>query len=247
MKTIELTQGFVAIVDDEDWKHLSRWRWKVLKCKGGKFYACRSTKSATILMHRVVAKASDGMLVDHKNGNGLDNRRDNLRLATQSQNQFNTNKSRGSSERRGVSWHSEQKKWMAQIRHEGKSYFLGRFDSEEDAHAAYLKKRSELNEEFSPQPQQGNLVMADKHHTGNKYLRTIYPRGEGQPITVDVYCVLKAFNVTNPGLQHAIKKLLCGGLRGKASFLQDLSESIDAIERAKELEQEGGPPHEAAA
>lgn len=70
----------------------------------------------------------------------------------------------------------------------------------------------------------------------NKYERTIRGLTTGTPITVDVYSVLTAFEVTSPGLQHAIKKLLCAGLRGKATRVQDLEESIQAIRRAIEDE-----------
>lgn len=77
--------------------------------------------------------------------------------------------------------------------------------------------------------------------SGNKYHRKI--RGlkvhgqQNQTVTVDVYSVLTAFGVTSPGVQHAVKKLLCSGLRDKGSRLQDLKESIDAITRAIEDEE----------
>lgn len=72
--------------------------------------------------------------------------------------------------------------------------------------------------------------------SGNKYhrkIRGLAAHGGGE-VTVDVYSVLTAFNVTSPGVQHAVKKLLCSGLRGKGSAVQDLTESIDAIRRAVE-------------
>lgn len=69
-------------------------------------------------------------------------------------------------------------------------------------------------------------------HSGSKYLRYIQTDAEGR---VDVYAVLEAFNVTCPARQHAIKKLLCSGLRGKGSTEQDLSEARDAITRGLEL------------
>lgn len=75
----------------------------------------------------------------------------------------------------------------------------------------------------------------DPPPSGNKYHRTIKDLEAKQAITVDVYCVLQAFNVVNPGLQHAIKKLLCAGIRGKGDVQQDLDEAIDAIKRAKQL------------
>jgi len=70
----------------------------------------------------------------------------------------------------------------------------------------------------------------------NKYERAITSIKGGASIAVDVYCVLEAFRVTCPARQHAIKKLLCAGLRDKGTAEQDLRESLAAIERAIELE-----------
>jgi hypothetical protein len=64
-----------------------------------------------------------------------------------------------------------------------------------------------------------------KEHSGSKYLRKIHSAdGTGEPIQVDVYCVLEAFGVSCPARQHAIKKMLCAGLRGKVDELKDLHE-----------------------
>lgn len=68
---------------------------------------------------------------------------------------------------------------------------------------------------------------------GSKYLRHIYQAKDG---LIDVYSVLCAFNVTCPARQHAIKKLLCSGLRGKGDVLQDLREAVEAAERAVQIE-----------
>ncbi len=65
-------------------------------------------------------------------------------------------------------------------------------------------------------------------HVGKKYLRTIFSPVDGKSIRVDIYAVLEAFNVTCPARQHAIKKLLCAGLRNKGSQMQDLEEAINA-------------------
>lgn len=69
----------------------------------------------------------------------------------------------------------------------------------------------------------------------NKYRRMIRPLDGGEAVPVDVYSVLVAFGVTCPARQHAIKKLLCAGLRGKASEMQDICEAMAAIERAVQL------------
>ena len=77
------------------------------------------------------------------------------------------------------------------------------------------------------------------HHGGAKYLRTIHPAdGQGEPIKVDVYSVIISFGVTCPGRQQAIKKLLCAGLRGKGSQIEDLQGAMDALWRAMELQRQ---------
>lgn len=74
-------------------------------------------------------------------------------------------------------------------------------------------------------------------HEGNKYLRLIHPAdGIGEPIRVDVYAVLSAFGVTCPARQHAIKKLLCAGLRGKGDESSDLDGALAAVSRAIEMQ-----------
>lgn len=75
-----------------------------------------------------------------------------------------------------------------------------------------------------------------KEHSGSKYMRTVHSAvSRHDAVQVDVYSVLKAFNVTCPATAHAIKKLLCAGLRGKGDREKDLSEAIDAIQRALEM------------
>lgn len=151
---IELTQGFVAIVDDDDAGLVERYRWKVLKA-AGHFYACRSTRKATILMHRAILGAPPELWVDHRNGNGLDNRRSNLRLATARQNTVNRRKTSGFSSFKGVYWNKERSLWQAQIgdgaTSEGrqKVIYLGRFESEEAAARAYDAKALEMHGEFA--------------------------------------------------------------------------------------------------
>lgn len=77
-------------------------------------------------------------------------------------------------------------------------------------------------------------------HEGNKYLRDIFSAdGESQvSFSIDVYCVLKAFEVTCPARQQAIKKLLCAGLRGKGNTMADLVGAMAALNRAIDIEQQ---------
>lgn len=101
-------------------------------------------------------------------------------------------------------------------------------------------------------PGKGSPVPPAK--SGNKYHRRIHELAEHRPagktessITVDVYSVLTAFAVTSPGLQHAAKKILCAGIRGKGSRVQDLREARDALDRAiEDAEREAGNAEEQA-
>jgi hypothetical protein len=148
MRLIPLTRGQFAKVDDEDFEFLSQWKWHALK-QPHTFYAARNVtvdgKRKTIWMHRVVNKTPEGLLTDHKNGDGLDNQRHNLRSATHQDNMVNCARHRaGSSKYRGVSWHVSNRCWIAQITINYRYIYIGRFETEEEAHAAYQAKRQEL-------------------------------------------------------------------------------------------------------
>jgi hypothetical protein len=96
MKTIDLTNGMSALVDDDDYAAISQFRWRGVR-DGKTFYAVRTAridgKVVCVRMHRAIMEFPE-CFVDHKNRNGLDNRRSNLRLATNAQNQMNADKQR---------------------------------------------------------------------------------------------------------------------------------------------------------
>lgn len=143
MKTIELTQGKVAIVDDCDFDLLNSFKWHAVKIgTTGHFYACRDVNDKHIKMHNVVAAfcfgdIPKGLLVDHKNRDTLDNSRANLRLATRSQNQWNSRKRAGSSKYKGISFSKTRNKWRARLMINYKEIYIGEFGTEELAHEAY--------------------------------------------------------------------------------------------------------------
>lgn len=138
MKEIKLTQGQVALVDDEDYEFLSQWKWYAIKDKTT-FYAARAERKTTIQMHRVILGLTDSKIEgEHKDHNGCNNQRDNLRIATRSQNCANRPSFKNSSSKYlGVSWHKKNKKWVAYIRKDGLRKYIGSFNKEEDAALSY--------------------------------------------------------------------------------------------------------------
>jgi hypothetical protein len=148
MKKIPLTQGQVAIVDDSDYELLSQHKWYAHK-SGKTFYAERFFQKKTYSMHRIIMKVPSEKEVDHKNGNGLDNRKDNLRLCTRAENCRNKRSTNKSSRYLGVSWNAKDKRFRAQTEKDGIRYYLGQFMNEEDAAKTYDAKVNELFGSFA--------------------------------------------------------------------------------------------------
>lgn len=154
IKEIPLTQGQVAIVDAADFELLSQWKWFAYK-SNKTFYAARQErlpngKQRMVIMHRFIVDAPPDMQVDHKDGDGLNNTRDNLRPATRQQNMSNrplfANNTSGF---KGVRRYKGSNKCHAQIRVNGKSKHLGIFDLVEEAVCAYDAAARELHGEFA--------------------------------------------------------------------------------------------------
>jgi hypothetical protein len=130
-QAVPLTKGFVAVVDESDIAEVTRYKWYARICSGRPY----AYNNKIGYLHRFILK--DVVMVDHKNGDTLDNRRGNLRAATRSQNGANSGKHAGkwSSEYKGVTWDKRKHKWIAKIGQRT----IGRFESEEDAAEAYNK------------------------------------------------------------------------------------------------------------
>lgn len=160
VKEIKLTKGMVAIVDDDDYERLSKFGW--FYHKNG--YAMRSYKidgnSKKSRMHREVLMAPKGKDVDHINGNKLDNRKSNLRIATRSQNNANSKlSSHNNSGYRGVGWMPARNKWRARIQINGKGIHLGLFETIEEAALAYNAAARKYFGEFAKL----NVIKEENH------------------------------------------------------------------------------------
>ena len=157
---IQLTQGYSAKVDSCD-ADLAEFKWQAKVKKSGAVYAIRtvslpSGKRTPQYLHRVVLERVlgrellAGEYVDHADHDGKNNRRDNLRLATNSQNGCNTAlRGMNTSGFKGVHWHKSKQKWQAQIRDNGKKKSLGYFSTPEDAYAAYCTAAKEIHGAFA--------------------------------------------------------------------------------------------------
>lgn len=157
MKQIELTQGQFALVDDEDYEHLKQWKWQAQKGTHT-FYAVRTDYSKgkkfkrLLYMHCEILGITGNRDIhgDHKDRNGLNNQRSNLRTATTSENNANRISLKNvSSKYKGVGWHKSTNKWCAYIRKENNQFHLGLFNTEIEAAIAYNKKAVELHGEFA--------------------------------------------------------------------------------------------------
>lgn len=157
MKLIPLTKGKFAKVDDEDFEEMMKYSWYAGLCNKGKGYAMNTKylscvdgkyKYRRVSMHRLIIGAIQGQVVDHKDGDTLNNQKSNLRICTYSQNSTNRTKSRGkTSKYLGVVL--VKGRWRPSICKEGKREWLGGFDTENEAADAYNVAAIRLHGEFA--------------------------------------------------------------------------------------------------
>lgn len=148
MKKIKLTKGLFAIVDDDIFNFLNKWKWQAVGLKK-RPYAARSVKNprTMIYLHRFITMAQPLEYIDHKNRDTLDNRLENLRFCTNGQNMTNSFRNKNLSGMRGVS--KSRKRFFARIRHKNKSIYIGHYKTVKEAAKAYDKMAKKLHGEFA--------------------------------------------------------------------------------------------------
>jgi hypothetical protein len=155
---ISLTQGKIAVIDDVDWPLVAPFKWYAQREPNGRWYARATvwnpeTKTVSkISMHRVILGVSGfENKVDHRDGDGLKNTRENLRACTNAQNIRNRPKDSvpTASRFKGVTWSRRNQRWFARICFDGKQIHLGSFRIEEDAARAYNEAATRLFGDFA--------------------------------------------------------------------------------------------------
>lgn len=159
-RRIPLTQGKFATVDMIDYEWLMQWQWYAERDRSGyreRWYARRSEhykgRCVGIRMHREIASMAGlpfARIYDHRNGNGLDNRRENIRPATHRQNTANSRyQTPSQSHQKGVRWREMQGKWEARIVFNRRYHYLGLFEFKQEAAKAYMVAAKRLFGEFA--------------------------------------------------------------------------------------------------
>jgi len=168
---VALTKGQHAFVDLEDFEWINRHKWSAY-CNGCKWYACRTEKHKSIFMHRQIMHAPKGSIIDHIDGNSLNNCKSNLRFCTYGQNNSNRGPKGKSSQYKGVYFDKYKRNYYAAVWHQGDKIVFGPFDSEIDAARDYDRAAIQYHGEFAylnfPHewpPERRQEIMAKRRQT----------------------------------------------------------------------------------
>lgn len=149
---VPLTMGYEAVIDAADVHLIEGYNWSAQPGVSTVYAARRKTiggRLCTIRMHRVLMGDPSGLDVDHRDRDGLNNRRSNLRCATRSENNRNQpTPKHNTSGLKGVTWDRSRNMWRSQIKLHGKTHTLGRFHSPDEAHRAYCEASATLHGDF---------------------------------------------------------------------------------------------------
>lgn len=158
MKYIELTKGYKTVVDDDDYEKFSKLKWCVRVHPNGRKVACRAErvkgtdKKKNYQLHREILNCPKGMVVDHINGDTLDNRKSNLRVCTIQENSMNRKNQKSNkfrSKYKGVGWRKDRQTFYGRIYHNGKPIILGHSKDEKECARMYNEKAKELFGEYA--------------------------------------------------------------------------------------------------
>lgn len=142
MREMHLSRGKISLVDDEDYDHINQWKWSAY-LDGNTWYASRMVSknpNITVKLHRIIMNAPENLLVDHIDGNGLHNYKENLRICDFVGNSRNRSRNlSNTSGYKGVYWNSQKKKFRARISFNGKIISIGYFTDAEEAARAWDK------------------------------------------------------------------------------------------------------------
>jgi HNH endonuclease len=147
--------GHQFLIDAEDWPRISKFKWSVSSDGRNSRYVSTRIEEKKIYLHRVLLEAPHDQKVDHRNGDPLDNRKANLRLATHQQNMFNRRKAQTygrkptTSSFKGVSWDNSCGRYKARIMKDRVNHYLGSFMDERSAAMAYARAEQEMFGEFA--------------------------------------------------------------------------------------------------
>ena len=155
-RRIKLTLGQYAIVDPEDYERINKYKWNAYRGYSSyyskrKIYNRKNGSERTVYMHRWIMNAPKGMVVDHINHNGLDNRKENLRFATNAENSRYARKTKNKfcSDYKGIHYIKKVKRWRARITFEGKTRYVGQYRDEISAAKAYDRAAKKYFGEFA--------------------------------------------------------------------------------------------------
>lgn len=144
-----IVNGYLCLFDEDDFDKFSSDKFSIVKGWNKTPYLSIRLNGKSTLYHRLITNAPKNRIVDHKNHNTLDNRKENLRLCTRSQNMWNRKRTTGTSKYKGVYWWTERNGWASAIYLNNKRIYLGVYNSEKKAAEIYNQKAKELFGEFA--------------------------------------------------------------------------------------------------
>ncbi len=147
--SLKRVESVASLVDDEDFAKFSRLAWHV-SSNGYVVSSQPASNPRTVFLHRAILDAKPGQIVDHRDGDPLNNQKNNLRFCTHIQNCQNSRvPSNSTSGIKGVVWHKRSKKWVVRIRNCGKRIHVGSYVSKDNAAKAYMEAAKRLHGEFA--------------------------------------------------------------------------------------------------